>query len=164
MVVGLPTTNRTHSALSRIIGVFINMALFRTDSPAMSRSGIAGSGPSPASRHAQANQECRSDVIRAPGLNGEAGRSLVSVLFDPEKSQSLIEVSGLHIQTMEVSNGLMKFDSCCHMEDTGEELKGILEYDAEHSSRRRLRARAALLPADGIDRRSAGYSGRLCLW
>jgi amino acid adenylation domain-containing protein len=133
ILVGLPTVNRTRSALSEIIGVFTNMAIFRTANPAGKTFRELLGLVRTTALSAQANQEIPIEqVIRALGLQGSEGRSLVTALFDLQKKpHSLIEVPGLAIQSIDVGNGLAKFDLVLAMEDSGDEIKGILEYDAE---------------------------------
>ena len=133
IVVGLPTVNRNQSALSDVIGVFINTVILRTDlSGDVTFRELLGRVRK-STLDAQANQELPLQrVVRHLGLNGDAGRSLVRVLFDlQKKSASLVEPPGFSIEQIDVSSGAAKADLVMAMEDTGAHLKGVLDYDAE---------------------------------
>jgi amino acid adenylation domain-containing protein len=132
IVVGIPTTNRSHSALRNMVGVFINTAILRTEvSPEISFRELLGRVRK-ATLDAQENQEVPLQrVVRLLDGQGDSGRSLLRVLFDlQKKSNWLIDIPGLSIEPLDVSSGAAKFDLVLAFEETATELKGVLDYDA----------------------------------
>lgn len=133
ILVGLPTVNRNGSALSGIIGVFINTVVLRTDlSGELTFRELLGRVRQ-TTLEAQANQELPFErLVGALNLKGDAGRSLVRVMFDlQKKTETLVECPGLTIQSLDVTTGLTKFELVLMMEDTGSEIRGVLDYAAE---------------------------------
>ncbi len=133
IVVGIPTTNRSHSALREMVGAFINTAILRTDfSGDPSFRELLGRIRN-TTLDAQANQEVPLQrVVRLLDSKGDPGRSLIRVLFDLQRKPAwLFDSPGLSIEPMEVGSGVAKFDIVLALEDTDVELKGMLDYDAE---------------------------------
>ncbi len=133
ILVGIPTTNRHQSALSDMVGVFINTAILRTSvSGDITFRELLGRVRN-TTLDAQTNQELPLQrVVRLLDAKGDPGRSLIRVLFDLQKKPEMfLESSGLSIEPMGVSSGVAKFDITLALEDTGAELKGVLDYDAE---------------------------------
>ena len=133
ILVGLPTINRNQGALGDMIGVFINTVILRTDLSGEVTYRELLSRLRTTTIEAQANQELPLErLVGALGLKGDAGRSLVNVMFDlQKKTETLVECPGLTIHSMDVGSGLTKFDLVLAMEDTGRELRGILDYASE---------------------------------
>lgn len=133
ILVGLPTINRNQGALGDMIGVFINTVILRTDLSGEVTYRELLARIRTTTVEAQANQEVPLErVVGALGRKGDAGRSLVNVMFDlQKKTETLVECPGLGIQSMDVGTGLTKFDLVLAMEDTGRELRGILDYASE---------------------------------
>lgn len=133
IVVGIPTTNRNQSSLGEMVGVFINTAIVRTQfSGNITFRELLGRVRNTV-LDAQANQELPLQrVVRLLDAKGDPGRSFLQVLFDLQKKpEMLLESSGLSIEPMDVSSGVAKFDITLALEDTGAELKGLFDYDAE---------------------------------
>ena len=133
ILVGLPTTNRNQNSLSGIVGVFINTVILRTDLSGDVTFRALLSRVREVALEAQANQEVPFQrVVRALDLKGDGGRSLVRVLFDFQKKvDQFVETPGFTVQGTEVTSGVAKFELVVAMEDSGEEIKGILDYDIE---------------------------------
>jgi amino acid adenylation domain-containing protein len=133
VLVGLPTTNRNQNSLNGIIGVFINTVILRTDLSGNVTFRELLARVRDVALQAQANQEVPFQrVVRALDLKGDGGRSLVRVLFDFQKKvDHFVETPGFTVQGTEVTSGVAKFDLVLAMEDSGEEIKGILDYDIE---------------------------------
>jgi amino acid adenylation domain-containing protein len=133
IVVGIPTSNRNQSALRDMIGVFINTVILRTDISGELTFRELLARVRKTTLDAQANQELPLQrVVRLLDSKGDPGRSLIRVLFDLQRKPGwLLESPGLLIEPMEVSSGVAKFDIVLALEDTGTELKGVLDYDAE---------------------------------
>jgi amino acid adenylation domain-containing protein len=133
VLVGLPTTNRTQSSLNGIIGVFINTVILRTDLSGEPNFRTVLARVRDVAMGAQANQEVPFQrVVQSLGLKGDGARSLARVLFDFQKKVDLfVETPGFTVRGAEVTNGMAKFDLVLAMEDSGDEIKGILDYDAE---------------------------------
>ena len=133
IVVGIPTTNRSRSELRDMIGVFINTAILRTDFSGDPTFRELLGRVRKTTLDAQANQEVPLQrVVRHLNLEGHSTVSLLRVLFDLQKKPGWLFTSpGLSIEPMETGNGLAKFDIVLAMEDTGEELRGMFDYDAE---------------------------------
>ncbi len=130
---GIPTTNRNQSDLREMVGVFINTALLRTQlSGDLSFREVLGRVRK-AMLDAQANQEVPFQrVVRLLDSQVDPGRSLLRVMFDLQRKPGwLFNSPGLSLEPMESGNGLAKFDIVLALEDTGEELKGVFDYDAE---------------------------------
>src|SRR5271165_664755 len=133
ILVGLPIVNRNRSALSGIVGVFINTVILRTDLSGNATFRELLRRVRKTTLDAQANQEVPLErVVRALGLKGDSSRSLVGVLFDLQKKFSPTPESGeFSIEPMDVGTGASKFDLVLAMEETGTELKGVLDYDSD---------------------------------
>lgn len=133
IVLGLPTINRNQSTLGNMIGVFINTVILRTDVSGDATFREMLDRVRKTALEAQANQELPFErIVSALDLKGDAGRSLIHVMFDLQKKlETLAECPGLTIQSMDVGTGLTKFELVLAMEDTGSELKGVLDYAAE---------------------------------
>ncbi|MGB9370035.1 MAG: amino acid adenylation domain-containing protein [Xanthobacteraceae bacterium] len=133
ILVGLPTTNRTQSSLNGIVGVFINTIILRTDLSGDPTFRTVLARVRDVAMGAQANQEVPFQrVVQSLGLKGDGARSLARVLFDFQKKVDLfVETPGFTVRGAEVTNGMAKFDLVLAMEDSGDEIKGILDYDAE---------------------------------
>ena len=57
---------------------------------------------------------------------------MIRVVFDlQKKTDSLAELPGLSIESLDVGTGTAKFDLVLAMENTGSELRGVLDYDNE---------------------------------
>ncbi len=133
IVVGLPTTNRNHSVLSDIIGVFINTVILRTDLSGDVTFRELLDRVRKTTLEAQANQELPFDrVVRALDLHGDSGGAPIPVLFDLQRKSDLrIELPGLSLGALDVPPGAAKVDLVFALEETGTELVGRLDYDRD---------------------------------
>jgi amino acid adenylation domain-containing protein len=132
IVVGIPTTNRNQSALRNMVGVFINTAILRSDVPGEIGFRELLRRVRKTTLDAQANQEIPLQrVVRLLDGQPESGRSLLRVLFDlQKKSGHILDTPGLSIEPLDVSSGVAKFDLVLSFEETADELRGVLDYDA----------------------------------
>ncbi|MGC2398148.1 MAG: amino acid adenylation domain-containing protein [Acidobacteriaceae bacterium] len=132
IVVAIPTTNRSQSALRNIVGVFTNTAILRTEVPGEVSFRELMGRVRKTTLDAQANQEIPLQrVVRLLDGQSDSGRFLLRVLFDlQKKSGHMQEVPGLSIRPLDTSNGVAKFDLVLAFEETADELKGVLDYDA----------------------------------
>jgi amino acid adenylation domain-containing protein len=132
IVVGIPTTNRNQSALRNMVGVFINTAILRTDVADEITFRELLRRVRKTTLDAQANQEIPLQrVVRLLDGQPDSGRSLLRVLFDlQKKSGHILDTPGLSMEPLDVSSGVAKFDLVLSFEETADELKGVLDYDA----------------------------------
>ncbi|MDX6464204.1 MAG: hypothetical protein QOE55_7901 [Acidobacteriaceae bacterium] len=132
IVVGIPTINRNQSALRNMVGVFINTAILRSDVSGEISFRELLKRVRKTTLDAQANQEIPLQrVVRLLDGQSDAGRSLLRVLFDlQKKSGHILDIPGLSIEPLDVSSGVAKFDLVLSFEETTDELKGVLDYDA----------------------------------
>src|SRR5262249_34907940 len=112
---------------------FINTVILRTDFSGNPTFRTVLARVRDVAMGAQANQEVPFQrVVQALGLKGDGARSLARVLFDFQRKVDLfVETPGFTVRGDEVTNGMAKFDLVLAMEDSGDEIKGILDYDAE---------------------------------
>jgi amino acid adenylation domain-containing protein len=132
IVVGIPTTNRNQSALRNMVGVFINTVILRSDVPGETSFRDLLMRVRKTILDAQANQEIPLQrVVRLLDGQPDSGRSLLRVLFDlQKKSGHILDIPGLSIEPLDVSSGVAKFDLVLSFEETADELRGVLDYDA----------------------------------
>ena len=132
IVVAIPTTNRNQSALRNMVGVFTNTAILRTDVQGEISFRELLKRVRKTTLDAQENQEIPIQrVVRLLDGPSDSGRSLLRVLFDlQKKSGHIVDIPGLTMEPMDVSSGVAKFDLVLSFEETADELRGVLDYDA----------------------------------
>src|SRR5262249_51951127 len=134
IIIGSPVANRTRVEVEELIGFFVNTLVLRTDLSANPTFLELLHRVREVTLGAYAHQDLPFEKL-VEELQPERDLSrtpLFQVMFNLQNApQPLLELSGLHLEPVEIDHGVAKFDLTLFLTETGQGLKAEIEYNTD---------------------------------